>query len=84
MPHNEKALTKFVSEIKKVDPSVIFLFQLTHAGELSHPAFSKRVCVKPLSGFGGELLQEEDIERIMDEFVLAAKIATTPVSTAST
>ncbi len=74
MPRNEKALAKFVSELRKVNDKTLFIFQLTHSGELSHPAFSKRVCVKPLPGFGGELLTEEDIERIMDEFVTAAKI----------
>jgi 2,4-dienoyl-CoA reductase-like NADH-dependent reductase (Old Yellow Enzyme family) len=75
MPRNQPALEKFVSSLRKVNGETIFIFQLTHAGELSHPAFSKRVCVKPLAGFGGELLSEEDIERIMDEFVTAAKIA---------
>lgn len=75
MPRNEEALKKFVAAMRKVNDKNLFIFQLTHAGELSHPAFSKRVCVKPLAGFGGELLQEEDIERIMDEFVTAAKIA---------
>ena len=74
MPHNEPALAKFVSSLRKVNDKTLFIFQLTHAGELSHPAFSKRVCVKPLAGFGGELLSEEDIERIMGEFVQAAKI----------
>jgi len=75
MPHNEPALAKFVSSLRKVNNKTIFIFQLTHAGELSHEGFSKRVCVKPLHGFGGELLSEEDIERIMDEFVQAAKIS---------
>ena len=75
MPRNESALKKFVSEIKKVNPKTIFLFQLTHSGELSHPQFSKRVCVKPLPGFGGDILSEEDVERIIDEFVTGAKIA---------
>jgi 2,4-dienoyl-CoA reductase-like NADH-dependent reductase (Old Yellow Enzyme family) len=74
MPHNAPALEKFVSHLRKVNDKPIFIFQLTHAGELSHPAFSKRVTVKPLAGFGGELLMEEDIERIMGEFVSAAKI----------
>jgi len=74
LPHNAEALTKFVAEMRKVNDKPLFLFQLTHSGELSHPAFSRRVCVKPLPGFGGDLLSEEDIERIMDEFVLAAKI----------
>ncbi len=75
MPHNEPALAKFVASLRKVNDKPLFIFQLTHAGELSHPDFSKRVCVKPLPGFGGELLSEEDIDRILDEFVLAAKIA---------
>jgi 2,4-dienoyl-CoA reductase-like NADH-dependent reductase (Old Yellow Enzyme family) len=74
LPRNEAALTKFVAAMRKVNNKPIFIFQLTHAGELSHPAFSKRVCVKPLPGFGGDILTEEDIERIMNEFVQAAKI----------
>jgi 2,4-dienoyl-CoA reductase-like NADH-dependent reductase (Old Yellow Enzyme family) len=75
MPRNEKALAKFVSEMKKINPKTLFFFQLTHSGELSHPDFSKRVCVKPLPGFGGELLTEDDVEKIMDQFVTSAKIA---------
>lgn len=74
MPRNQDALTKFVSEMRKVNDKPIFLFQLTHSGELSHPDFSHRVCVKPLPGFGGDLLSEDDILKIQDEFVLAAKI----------
>ena len=75
MPRNEKALTGFVGEMKKINPKPLFIWQLTHSGELSHPDFSRKVCVKPLPGFGGDLLSEEDVEKIMDEFVLAAKIA---------
>ena len=74
-PHNEPALAKFVSSLRKVNDKPLFIFQLTHAGELSHPAFSKRVCVKPLHGFGGDLLSEEDIDRILTQFVEAAKLA---------
>jgi 2,4-dienoyl-CoA reductase-like NADH-dependent reductase (Old Yellow Enzyme family) len=75
LPRNQKALEKFVAEMKKTNPEPLFIWQLTHSGELSHPGFSRRVCVKPLAGFGGDLLSEEDIERIMDQFVQAAKIA---------
>ena len=73
-PHNEKALEKFVSELRKVNDKTIFIFQLTHSGELSHPDFSRRVCVKPLPGFGGDLLSEEEVDEILEKFVLAAKI----------
>ena len=53
MPKNEKALTEFTKEMRKINPKPVFVWQLTHSGELSNPEFSKRVCVKPLPGFGG-------------------------------
>lgn len=73
-PRNERALQKFVSELRKVNDKTLFIFQLTHSGELSHPDFSRRVTVKPLPGFGGDLLSEEEVDEILDKFVLAAKI----------
>ncbi|MEN3203108.1 MAG: 2,4-dienoyl-CoA reductase [Atribacterota bacterium] len=75
MPHNAKALEKFVAAMKQVNPKPLFIFQLTHAGELSNPEFSRRVCVKPLPGIGGDILSEEEVETIIDQFVLGAKIA---------
>ena len=48
VPRNRKALTKLVAEMRKVNPQPLFVWQLTHSGELSHPDFSRRVCVKPL------------------------------------
>lgn len=75
LPENEEALTKFVKHLKSVNPDVLFVFQLTHSGELSNPEFSRRVTIKPLPGFGGELLSEEEVDQIIDQFVEAAKIA---------
>jgi len=75
LPKNRKALEKFVREMKSINPETLFVWQLTHAGELSNPEFSRRVTVKPLPGFGGELLDEHNMEKIIDRFVLAAKIA---------
>ena len=75
MPKNLKPLTNFVSRLKEINPKTLIVFQLTHSGELSHPGFSRRVCVKPLPGFGGDVLNEEEFDKIMDDFVLAAKIA---------
>lgn len=75
MPHNAKPLEKFVGDLKKINPNTLFVFQLTHSGELSHPDFSRRVTVKPLHGYGGDLLTEEEVDKIIDEFVLAARIA---------
>ncbi len=39
MPKNSKPLQKFVGELKKINPDTLFVFQLTHSGELSHPDF---------------------------------------------
>lgn len=75
LPRNRKSLEKLTLEMKSVNPDAVFIWQLTHSGELSNPKFSKRVCTKPMPGFGGEMLSEEDVEKIIDEFVLSAKIA---------
>ncbi len=74
-PENLKPLTQFVKRMKEINPNSLFVFQLTHSGELSNPGFSRRVCVKPLPGFGGNILTEEELDKLMDDFVLAAKIA---------
>ena len=75
MPRNQKALTKLVAEMRKVNPKPLFIWQLTHSGELSHTDFSRRVCVKPLPGFGGDVIDEEYVEKTIEQFVTAAKIA---------
>ena len=74
MPRNEKALEKFIRRLKEVNPNVLIVFQLTHAGEISEPEFSRRVTVKQMHGLEGDLLTEEEVEHIMDQFELAAKI----------
>jgi 2,4-dienoyl-CoA reductase-like NADH-dependent reductase (Old Yellow Enzyme family) len=74
MPKNLPALTKFVSGLKKINPKTIFIFQLTHSGELSNPEFSKRLSVKPLPGFTADVFTEDEFEKIMEDFVLAARI----------
>ncbi|MHB8062326.1 MAG: oxidoreductase [Ruminiclostridium sp.] len=74
-PENLKSLTNFVKKMKEANPNSLFVFQLTHSGELSNPSFSRRVTVKPLPGYGGEIMTEEEVDQIVDDFVLAAKIA---------
>ncbi len=75
MPSNRPALECFIREMKQVNPRPLLFIQLTHSGELSDPKFSRRVCVKPLPGFGGDLLSEDEVDRIINKFVLAAKVA---------
>ena len=74
-PSNEKPLSAFVKDLRAVNPDPLFIFQLTHSGELSDPSFSRSVTPRPLPGFGGELLTDEEMDKIVDQFVLAAKIA---------
>ncbi len=74
MPHNEKALTNFIKKLKEVNPKALIVFQLTHAGELSNPEFSRRVTVKNVRGMEGDLITEEEADRYIDQFVLASKI----------
>jgi 2,4-dienoyl-CoA reductase-like NADH-dependent reductase (Old Yellow Enzyme family) len=75
MPPNEKALGEFVKRVKAANPKMLFIFQLTHSGELSNPAFSRRVTVNPLHGLGGDILTEAEVDGIVNDFVTAAKIA---------
>ncbi len=75
MPHNQKALAAFVAEMKKVNDKPLLIWQLTHSGELSHTGFSRKVCVKPLPGFGGDIIDEDYVDKTIEQFVLAAKIA---------
>jgi 2,4-dienoyl-CoA reductase-like NADH-dependent reductase (Old Yellow Enzyme family) len=75
MPRNQKALTKLTVEMRKVNPKPLFIWQLTHSGELSSSVFSRRVCVKPLAGFGGDLIDEAYVEKTIEQFIAAAKIA---------
>jgi 2,4-dienoyl-CoA reductase-like NADH-dependent reductase (Old Yellow Enzyme family) len=72
---NQKALTDFIREMKKVNDKPLLFIQLTHSGELSDPDFSRRVSVKPLPGLGGDLLTEEEVEEIIGNFVLSTKVA---------
>lgn len=41
MLQNEKALTEFVKKVKEANRDMLFIFQLTHSGELSNPNFSR-------------------------------------------
>ncbi|MFV0401452.1 MAG: hypothetical protein ACK5LX_12685 [Oscillospiraceae bacterium] len=75
MPRNEKALATFIRRLKEINPNVVIVFQLTHSGEISKSEFSRCVTVKPLPGHPGDLLSEEEVDRIIDEFAVSSKIA---------
>ena len=78
MKENEEALKKFVSHMKAINSDNVFVFQLTHAGELGNPHFSKalRVTKEPLPGFEhAEFIDEDKVEEIMQQLVEGAVIA---------
>ncbi|WP_251386716.1 oxidoreductase [Mediterraneibacter agrestimuris] len=75
MPRNEKPLANFIKKLKEVNPDTLIVFQLTHSGEISESEFSRKVCVKPMYGIGGDILSEEEVDHIMDQFAEATKIA---------
>jgi 2,4-dienoyl-CoA reductase-like NADH-dependent reductase (Old Yellow Enzyme family) len=75
LPQNRKGLTDLVAAMRAANPKPIILWQLTHSGELSSPEFSERVCVKPFPGYEGRVLSEEEVDDILDRFILAAKMA---------
>ncbi len=74
-PQNLPALKALIAEMRRINPRPLLMIQLTHSGELSEPSFSRRVCVKPLPGLGGELLTEQEVEQIIEKFVTSAKVA---------
>jgi len=74
MEPNREPLTAFVKRVKAANPKTLFIFQLTHSGELSNDTFSRKVTVNPLYGYGGEILTDDEVSKIMDDFVLAAQI----------
>ena len=74
-PDNLPALTKLIKDLRKENDKTLLFIQLTHSGELSHSDFSRQVTVKPLPGFGGDLLTEDEVIDIIDKFVTSAKVA---------
>lgn len=74
MNRNIKPLMNFIRRLKEVNPHTIIVFQLTHSGEISESGFSRKVTVKPMYGIGGDLLSEEEVDHIMEQFVEASKI----------
>ncbi|MCR4601439.1 MAG: 2,4-dienoyl-CoA reductase [Clostridia bacterium] len=72
-PANRADWQKFMEYKCRHYPDTVFVVQFNHSGELSDENFSKRITVKPLPGFGGELVDEEYIHKTIDLYVRAAK-----------
>ncbi|MDL2236438.1 2,4-dienoyl-CoA reductase [Christensenellaceae bacterium OttesenSCG-928-K19] len=73
-PTNIEEWRKFIKDFKALNPDSLLIVQLNHSGEISGGGDQKRVCVKPLHGFGGDLVTDEYVDNTIDEFVEASKI----------
>lgn len=64
---------KFVKDFKKKHPDTILIFQYHHAGETAGREFSRRISVKHLHTFGGDIIDEQYIEDYIQRQVDTAK-----------
>lgn len=70
---NKKGWTDFCKRMKEISPDTVLIVQLNHSGEVSGTEFSKRVCAKPLYGFGGELMTEEYVDETLELYAQTSK-----------
>ena len=66
---------RMVQEMRGINPQSLILFQITHSGQQSGAGFSRRVSVYPIPGQQTQILTEEELEKIGDDFAQAARIA---------
>ncbi len=72
-PDNRAMWESFVRDKKLRYPNTLLIVQLNHSGEISDDTFSQRVCVKPMPGFGGTLIDEAYIEQTIESYAQAAR-----------
>jgi 2,4-dienoyl-CoA reductase-like NADH-dependent reductase (Old Yellow Enzyme family) len=68
-------LAGLVAAMRQENNSSLIIFQINHSGNVSNPAFSKRVSYYPTEDSSVHVLSDEDIEEIKGWFVKAAVIA---------
>lgn len=75
LEENAQDLERLVKAIRELNPNVLFLFQLDHAGRLGVPGLSKLVSTYPTGNPDTHLLTEQEIQALKDQVVKAAVIA---------
>lgn len=76
--HNVPALKKFVAHMKAINPETLFLFQITHSGEISSNQCSQRIRVteEPLPGYeDSTLVREKEIDQVIEDYVNGSRLA---------
>ena len=64
----------FIKKMKEINPDPLLIVQLTHSGEISGGGEGRRMCVKPLYGFEGELITDEYADDVIKTWAEASKI----------
>jgi 2,4-dienoyl-CoA reductase-like NADH-dependent reductase (Old Yellow Enzyme family) len=72
---NLESFRALVNTMKEEAPDTLILFQITHSGVNSNPAFSKKKSICPLPEGNFEQFQSEEIEIIRDKFISAAQLS---------
>jgi 2,4-dienoyl-CoA reductase-like NADH-dependent reductase (Old Yellow Enzyme family) len=72
---NLDSFKRLTEVIKKENPETVVLFQVTHSGSKSNPAFSEPVSVCPDSGDDSRVLTTDEIQIIQDQFVESTILA---------
>jgi 2,4-dienoyl-CoA reductase-like NADH-dependent reductase (Old Yellow Enzyme family) len=75
LDQNLPGLEKLVREIRKINADSLIIFQLSHAGRLSDPAFKAPMFVYPAAAGQAAVMSIYDIEQTREEFVSAARRA---------
>ncbi len=68
-----RAWEKFIGDIKKKFPDTIIIFQYQHGGETVSENAPRRVSVKHLYGFGGDIIDSGYIDAFIDREVATAR-----------
>jgi 2,4-dienoyl-CoA reductase-like NADH-dependent reductase (Old Yellow Enzyme family) len=72
---NLDSFKKLTEAVKKENPETVLLFQVTHSGSKSHPAFSEPVSICPNPTDNSRVLTTDEIQIIQDQFIESTILA---------
>jgi len=72
---NRAGLKRLVETIRAVNNETLVIFQINHSGAISNGTFSRVVSPYPTGDPTVYVLTDDDLEKIKDQFVTAARIA---------
>ena len=75
MDANLPGLEKLVKQVRSINKDALLIFQLSHAGRLSDPAFKPPMFVYKPNGNPVPVMSVAEVEETREEFVAAAKRA---------